>query len=184
MAALRIRLLGSFQVDLEETTVRGFESNKVRALLAYLAVESGQPHNRAKLAAMFWPEQPAGKAAPNLSRALYNLRLVIQDHRADPPYLLRSRDAVQFNPDSECWLDVRDFLEAQDQTRAMDPSIPNDATGDLANLEAAVQLYRGDFLEGLAFDNSSSFDEWVLVLRQRFQPVSYTHLTLPTTPYV
>jgi DNA-binding SARP family transcriptional activator len=42
MAWLNIRLFGAFAVDLDGQAVTRFESQKVRALLAYLAVESGQ----------------------------------------------------------------------------------------------------------------------------------------------
>ena len=44
MARLSIHLLGPFRVILDGQPVAGFESDKVRALLAYLAVESGQRH--------------------------------------------------------------------------------------------------------------------------------------------
>ena len=40
MARLSIRLLGPFQVTLDGQPVTAFEPDKVRALLAYLAVES------------------------------------------------------------------------------------------------------------------------------------------------
>jgi DNA-binding SARP family transcriptional activator len=55
---LSIHLLGSFQVNLDGEPVTGFESDKVRALLAYLAVETGGPHRREKLAGLCWPELP------------------------------------------------------------------------------------------------------------------------------
>ena len=55
MAQLAIKLLGSFQVNLDGNSVTKFESNKVRALLAYLAVESGTAHSREKLTDLFWP---------------------------------------------------------------------------------------------------------------------------------
>ena len=40
MARLAIRLLGPFQVALDGQPVTGFQSDEVRALLAYPAVES------------------------------------------------------------------------------------------------------------------------------------------------
>ena len=40
MAGLSIRLLGPFQVALDGQPVTSFESDKVRALLVYLAEES------------------------------------------------------------------------------------------------------------------------------------------------
>ena len=58
MAHLSISLLGTFQVILDGKQVTAFESDKVRALLAYLAVESDRPHRRETLACLLWPERP------------------------------------------------------------------------------------------------------------------------------
>ena len=41
MSGLALSLLGSFQATLDGKTIAGFESDRVRALLAYLAVEFG-----------------------------------------------------------------------------------------------------------------------------------------------
>ncbi len=58
MTRLELSFLGSFQVKLGGQPVTGFETDKVRALLAYLAVEYGNPHRREQLAALFWPGWP------------------------------------------------------------------------------------------------------------------------------
>ena len=44
VAHLRIYLLGSFQVTIDGEPAKGFDSDKVRALLAYLASEADRPH--------------------------------------------------------------------------------------------------------------------------------------------
>lgn len=46
MARLNLSFLGPFQVTLDSQPALGFESNKVRALLVYLAVEADRPHTR------------------------------------------------------------------------------------------------------------------------------------------
>ena len=46
-----------------------FESGKVRALLAYLAVESQQPHSREALAELLWPNHPEGSTCRQSSIA-------------------------------------------------------------------------------------------------------------------
>ncbi len=58
MALLKICLLGSFQAWLGGNPVTSFESNKVRALLAYLAVEKDRPHSRDTIAGLLWPDYP------------------------------------------------------------------------------------------------------------------------------
>jgi hypothetical protein len=61
----------------EGTTISRFRGDKVRGLLAYLAVEADRPHARATLAALFWPEQPDALALGNLSQALTRLRAAL-----------------------------------------------------------------------------------------------------------
>jgi hypothetical protein len=78
----------------------------------------------------------------NLRQALFNLRQAIGDQTASPPYLLISREAIQFNRASDYWLDHAQFdtiLQAcrQDRSRGSeDPSIR------AARLEELVKLYR------------------------------------------
>ena len=79
MAHLSISLLGSFQVTRDGKPVTGFESAKERALLAFLAAESGRPHPREVLAELLWPERPPGVALANLRHVLANLRKAIAD---------------------------------------------------------------------------------------------------------
>ena len=55
MGRLSIRLMGSFQASIDAVPITNFESNKVRALLAYLVVEAKHAHSRDKLADLFWP---------------------------------------------------------------------------------------------------------------------------------
>ena len=49
MARLALHVLGTLQVTLSGTPFTDFESDKERALLAFLAEESEQPHRREKL---------------------------------------------------------------------------------------------------------------------------------------
>ena len=54
--SLSLSLLGAFQASLNGQLLTEFYSSKVRALLAYLAVEAGQQHPRSMLATLLWPE--------------------------------------------------------------------------------------------------------------------------------
>ena len=112
MARLSISLLGPFQVALNGEPVTGFKSNKVRALLAYLAVESAQPCPREKLAGLLWPNLPDRAARANLRTTLYDLQQKIADQHEDPSYLHVGGGAIQFNMASDYWLDTVAFEQA------------------------------------------------------------------------
>src|SRR4051812_22416592 len=74
MAQLRNYFLGPFQVTRDDQSVIGFESDKGRALLAYLLIETARPHRREALAALFWPDQTDRAGRQSLRQALYTLR--------------------------------------------------------------------------------------------------------------
>jgi len=111
MARLEIFLLGSFQATLDSEPLTNFESDKARALLAYLAVEADRPHRREALAGLLWPDTPERTARTNLRSALANLRQLLNDHQTQPPYLLVTRQTIQFNSESDHWLDVEALRE-------------------------------------------------------------------------
>jgi DNA-binding SARP family transcriptional activator len=161
MARLSISLLGPFQAALDGEPANGFETNKVRALLAYLAVRAHLPHRREMLAGLLWPDRPDRAALASLRNALANLRTVIGDRDATSPFLLISRETIQFDVTSDHWLDVAAFRALVETTEADRPAHQQ--------LEEAVALYRGDFLEGFSVRGSPEFEDWSLPVRERLQ---------------
>jgi WD40 repeat protein/DNA-binding SARP family transcriptional activator len=178
MFHLVLSLLGGFQAAIDDHPLTGFESNKVRALLAYLAVEAGHPYRRESLAALLWPEFPETIALANLRVALADLRNQIHDREADLPFLLIDRESIQLNPDADVWVDVWEFDPAsRDQGAAIraqrlaarDPqsSILNQQS-TIINLQSTISLYRGPFLDGFSIPGSIPFEEWLILKRERF----------------
>src|SRR5215208_5892890 len=110
MTQLELGLLGPLQVTLDGQPVGGLAYAKVRALLAYLAVEA-RPHGRDALAEFLWPDQPAAAARRSLRVALTTLRHALADQAAPIPFLIASRDSVQVNPASAIALDVITFKD-------------------------------------------------------------------------
>ena len=159
MATLIVKLLGPIQVLKGDESITKFESDRVRALLAYLAVEADRPHRREHLAALLWPDWPERSARTNLRRALSNLRQVLGDHDAKPPYLQITRQSIQFNSSSDTHVDA--------QIIATTFSWNGREETDIRRLEEAVELYRGDFLEGFTVADSPSFEEWALLTREQ-----------------
>jgi predicted ATPase/DNA-binding SARP family transcriptional activator len=163
---LSIYLLGPFLVTRDGEVAAGFEYDKVRALLAYLAAEADRPHRREELAGLFWPDQPERTARNSLRQALSKLRQAIGDGDADPPFLHISREAIQFNRASNYELDVEVFkrlLAARDAHRHRElRSCAICAQGQ----QEAVGRYRGEFMAGLSLVDSAPFEAWAVVKRE------------------
>jgi len=147
----------------------GFESNKVWALLAYLIVEADRPHQRDALAGLLWPDQPDPVARHNLRQALANLRQVLGDARATPPFLLITRATIQFNAASEYDLDVSSLVAYLDACARHSHQQPESCALCARQRRQAVALYRGSFLEQFFVHDSVSFDEWIFLKREHFQ---------------
>jgi len=162
MSRLVIYLLGPLRVTLDGDPVTGFESDKVRALLAYLAVEAQVPHRREKLAGLLWPDQPESGARTNLRHVLARLRKALGDRAASPPFLHISRQTIQFNPASDAWVDVSAFSGLL-QTK------PPENGQFIHQLEEAVELVQGSFLEGFSLPGCPAFEEWALVEGEHLQ---------------
>jgi len=155
---LKVYLLGAFQVLLDGQPVIGFASNKVRALLAYLAAESERPHSRETLMDLLWPEWTQPSARGNLRYALSNLRKLLTPVGGD--LLITSRQNIQFNCTHQVWLDISEFRR---QVASLDGHRhPRNETCPqcVETLRAAVELARGDFLAGFSLRDSATFDDW------------------------
>jgi DNA-binding SARP family transcriptional activator len=177
MATLRLHLMGPFQALLDGEAIARFSSNKVRALLVYLAVEADRPHSREALATLLWPDWADRAALSNLRYVLSDLRQAIGDSRAQPPFLLITREMVQFNAASDHWVDVPE-LERQAQA-ARETHRADEARSLLAS---CASLYRGSFLEGFSVGDSAAFEEWMSFKREevarQVQSVLYDLATL------
>src|SRR5512136_1120947 len=116
MTRLVVRLLGGFRVELDGEAVYGFESDKARALLAYLIVEADRPHRRETLASLLWPDRPDAAARNSLRHTLFRVRQALAGHdarggTAPAPFLFVTPMDIQFNTASDYRLDVAE-LEA------------------------------------------------------------------------
>ena len=181
MAYLALALMGPFEAVLDGKRVTWFQSDKARALLAYLAVEAAMPHARHALAGLLWPDVDDRHALHSLSQALCSLRTVLHDHDALPPCLDIAPHTIQFNGAAGCWLDVAEFgglvhwgtgklvqRSGDDPGRDKAPTkLPVHQFTNLPALHQAVALYRGPFLQDLALGDSNAFEEWAAIQRER-----------------
>jgi non-specific serine/threonine protein kinase len=161
MAQLSIQLLGPLTVKRDGEIVSGFESNKVRALLAYLAAENSRPQPRDHLAGLLWPGWPQPSAVSNLRKALSDLRKNIADQQAEPPFLLICRESIQFNIKSDSELDLAEPEKMFDLTWR----------GALSeeDLRRVGDCCQGEFLEGFSLPDAPEFETWVLAKRAYYR---------------
>ena len=156
MTGLDISILGPFSASAGTAIQHKLESNKVRALFAYLVTEMDRPHSRETLAEMLWPESAAQSGLANLRYALADLRKVIGDEDAHPPYLIISRDSLQFNAESSFKLDALEFATLL-------------KADDIEVIKRGVALYRGDFLAHFPSIDSNPYEDWLLIKREHFK---------------
>lgn len=144
MTAFRLNLLGPPSLDRDsdpQTPVLG--PGKPLALLAYLAVRG--PVRREELIALLWGDIPEDKARNAFRQALHRLRTAMGQEAAPT-----GRDIIALGVTESLTLDLRDFEAALDAGHTAD----------------ALQLYRGEFLEGLDL-REDDFDQWVTTERSR-----------------
>lgn len=150
---LQLTLFGSPEVRLHGQPVTGFRSSKAQALLYYLAV-TGRPHTRPTLAGLFWGDQPEAAARTSLSKCLSNLHDLVGDA------VLIDRQTVAFNRQQPYHLDTERF---ETGCKISLTSSTVDA------LQSAIDLYRGDFLEGFYVRDAPDFEQWVLTQRAHYR---------------
>ena len=166
MNRLRITLLGAFQATFDGELLTTFGTNKTRALLAYLAMEAHRPHRREHLAGLLWSDQAEKKALHSLRQSLSILRKTLADQQAKTPYLLADHDTIQFNPNSDYWLDIAAFRTALERGMPQNYHGGGRQRPNIRRLQSALSLYQGNFLDQLILKSSPLFDEWAVLHRE------------------
>ncbi len=169
MSPLSISLLGQFQLELDNQNITdALRTAKERALLAYLSVELDRAHTREILAELLWPEKPEGVARTNLRQALLGVRRAIGDRDLTKPYLNVEDETIQFNRNQPYWIDTEAFNTHIQNTFTHTHRSLETCLYCAQHLQAAVDLYRGDFMEGSLLLDSPGFQEWVIFQREQY----------------
>ncbi len=167
MAHLNLALLGTPEVRHNEQLLT-FRTRKALALLIYLVVNRGL-HSREKLTALLWPESEEEQSRATLRSTLVYVRKTLGE-RSNPAHshLLIEHDAIGFNFASDFALDLNTLQTAWELTRAspqipLGEGVPEEQGHDnvLTRLTQAVNVYRGDFLEGFYLHDTPDFEEWI-----------------------
>jgi predicted ATPase/DNA-binding SARP family transcriptional activator len=167
LTRLALSLLGPFEATLDGQRLPHFAYEKVRLLLAYLAVEARYVHHRSTLAALLWPDQSGAVARGNLRKALLSLRQILGDHLAPAPFLIATRNTIHFNRAGDYTLDTVAFAAQIDAYAQRHPADDRLCTQCLPLLEQAVALYRVPFLDEANLPGCEAFEDWAAPIRER-----------------
>lgn len=148
-----VLLLGPLQVIQNGRPLPQPPSRKVRALLAYLAM-AGRPIFREKLCELLW--DVADDPRSELRWCLSKLRPLVDGPTTKR--LIADRKQVHIEAAS---LDVDALLVARHTQTTLKNGSPDD-------LRSLLDLFRGDFLEGLSVERAPSFENWLAGQRHRF----------------
>lgn len=160
MDPLRIHCLGGLRVSRGDQALPGFPTQKARALFAFLAVNRGRSWARDVLVGRFWGDHPDTVARKNLRNDLWRIRSVVEDGEALAGSCVSVRgDEVAFNLATRHWIDVEAFEALLD---GAGPDADDCDEAGAARLREAVELYRGDLLDGM-------YDDWCLFERERLR---------------
>jgi DNA-binding SARP family transcriptional activator/predicted ATPase len=169
MRRLGISLFGAVQILQDGDPDTGSAHDKVRALLAYLLVESDRPHQREVLAELFWPDQPDGRGRHSLRQALVTLRNMVDDQNRQPSLLLATRDTIQIPAAAVDDFDIRRFTGHLQAISSCPCTRSVPCSDCVLHLEEAARCYHADFLADLTVDASPEFEEWVSATRVRLK---------------
>lgn len=161
MSALHIHLFGGLQLLRDGRRLPSFPTQKSRALFAFLVMHRERLHPRDVLVGIFWGDRPDAVARKCLRTDIWRVRGVVEPAQDPDASCLRIiGDALGFDPHSNHWLDVAEFERC---IQAVGSRAGEDLSAEQADLLAyAVEIYRGDLLDGL-------YDDWCVYERERLR---------------
>jgi predicted ATPase/DNA-binding SARP family transcriptional activator/Tfp pilus assembly protein PilF len=157
-ATLRIETLGGLQLTHADAPIEGLASRKAEALLVYLACQ-GRPQSRDLLADLLWDDLPPERSRSNLSVLLTSLRQQLG------LYIATDRLTVAFNRAAPYTLDL-EALEMRLSAALPTPQAALDPAG-ADQVATALELYRGEFLQGFVLRGATGFEQWALATHER-----------------
>lgn len=153
MQLVDLKLLGGFELSVVEPVA--LPTRKAEALLAYLATPPGLAHRRDRLVSLLWGDRGDAQARHNLAQTILVIRKTLGDG-------------------------ARDALVSSGQTVFVEPACVD---VDVASFEtlvakqtpeaeiAAMELYRGTFLDGISV-REQEFEDWLRGERDRLNSIA------------
>jgi DNA-binding SARP family transcriptional activator len=157
---LTISCFGTLELRRGGRLLPPFPTRCSKLLFAYLILHRGRPQSRDVILGTLWGDEPEAAARKHLRTELWRLRGILE-----PPgiprktFLAVDSGEITLSRTGGWWLDVGEFEHLAGAGLAAGDRL--DSAGS-ASLREAVELYRGDFLEGI-------YETWALAERARLK---------------
>ena len=164
---LQLNVLGPFELLWKGEPVTRLRMDKVRALFAFLCLESTRTHRRERLAGLFWSEMETKDGKHNLRQSIYTIKKALDSLESNlgKQLLSTSRQEIQVDSEHIC-LDALSLVEGIEKANWNANDKPT--VEELEELEALARCYRGPLLDGFSLGDEPLFDEWLLARREYF----------------
>src|SRR5437764_10690615 len=151
MSSMRLELLGDLLVRSDDGSLVTIGAKKSQALLAYLAMKPSQHVSREKLAGLLWSSTGPDQARQSLRQTLSTVRKELSQIAPKQKLLIEEGDLLSLDRSVSCDVpELESLINIYTET----------------SLKQAIELYRGDFLEGFSI-NAERFDQFVVGERDR-----------------
>ncbi|GAB4580698.1 MAG: BTAD domain-containing putative transcriptional regulator [Anaerolineales bacterium] len=171
MHKLKLTLFGAVAAAVNNHPLH-FRTDKIRALLVYLALEGERPHERQLLAALLWPEMPEQTALKNLRQSLHRLQQALDGQLpglSDALFRITRQTVLCAPHPHSLEVDVLTFRALLSACEAHPHRHLHLCRECLDRLAEAVALYQGELLAGFGLADAFAFEEWLLFWRERLQ---------------
>jgi DNA-binding SARP family transcriptional activator len=148
---MRLELLGDLLIRSGDGALVTIGAKKSQALLAYLAMKPAQHVSREKLAGLLWSSTGPDQARQSLRQTLSTIRKELSQIAPKQKTLIEEGDLLCLDRSVSCDVpELESLININTET----------------SLKQAIELYRGDFLEGFSI-NEERFDQFVVGERDR-----------------
>lgn len=162
MRPVSIRFLGRFELRPPSGGEERLNGMKTVLLLARLTMPPGETHDRKRLSELLWSDRGEAQALASLRQSLWSLRKGLG--KDGPSTILAERSFISVDP---CAV-VVDTSQFEQLIRS----------GTKADLEHAVEIYRGDFLAEFDLDDLDTYAPFLFERRRLREMALYCLRTL------
>lgn len=153
---LNVHAFGKLTLFHAAQQVSHFPTQQTEELLGFLLLHPSRCHTREKLITQLWPEITVSNGRHRFSLVLSRLRAIFKEIRLPfSDFIQTTRDWILFEPERPFFFDRDNFMAECTAGFKM-----ADLSAQEAKLQATLQLYRADLMEGI-------YANWCLVERER-----------------